>query len=86
MGQDQSVIHRVVVYLKPGCHLCEDALAMLNRLRDEFQLTIEPVNIEKDAALFKKYFDQIPVLIIDDHLPLTAPIRADIVRSVLLKG
>lgn len=75
--------HHVVLYAKPGCHLCEDALALLNALRSEFQLTLEEIDIERDPGLFKKYFDQIPVLVIDQHTTLAAPIRKQDVRAAL---
>ena len=75
---------RVVVYTKPGCHLCEDALALLRELRAEFSLTIEEINIERDPGLHKKYFDQIPVLVIDNRQTLAAPIRVEDVRDALM--
>ncbi len=72
-----------MLYTKPGCHLCEDALALLRDLQGEFAIQIEAINIENDAALFKQYFDKIPVLVIDQHTTLTAPIRAEDVRAAL---
>ncbi len=72
---------RVIVYSKPGCHLCEDALQLLRDLRAEFDLAIEEIDITTDRALFKNYFDKIPVLLIDDHTTLAAPItKQDILR------
>lgn len=73
--------HRVVFYTKPGCHLCEEASQLLNDLRDEFALAIHAVDITTDEALFKKYFDKIPVLLIDDRVTLAAPIRMPDVRA-----
>ena len=75
--------HRVILYSKPGCHLCEDALAQLNALSVEFQIAITEINIESDPGLHKKFFDQIPVLVIDDRVTLAAPIRVKDVRAVL---
>ncbi len=86
MGKDQLVTHRVVFYTKPGCHLCEDALAVLNDLRSEFQLLINEINIESDASLLAKYLEKIPVLVIDDRVTLTAPIYKEQVRAALLKS
>ena len=76
--------HRVVLYSKPGCHLCEIALGQLRDLRGEFELAIDEIDITTDDALFKKYFDKIPVLLIDDHTMLAAPIHADDVRAALI--
>ena len=76
--------HRVIVYTKPGCPLCDDALEILRGLQNNIALEITEINIETDAALFKKYFDQIPVLVIDDRVTLAAPIRAEDVRAALV--
>ncbi|MBI5304184.1 MAG: glutaredoxin family protein [Chloroflexi bacterium] len=75
--------HRVVMYTKPGCHLCEDAMAMLRDLQNEFALAIEERDITTNDAWFKQYFEKIPVLMIDDHVTLAAPLRADEVRASL---
>ncbi|CAG0942352.1 hypothetical protein ANRL1_00905 [Anaerolineae bacterium] len=76
-------VHRVVLYSKPGCHLCEIAYQQLRDLRREFEIAIDEIDITTDDALFKKYFDKIPVLIVDDHTTLAAPIRVEDVRAVL---
>ncbi|MBI3914643.1 MAG: glutaredoxin family protein [Chloroflexi bacterium] len=75
--------HRIVFYTKPGCHLCEDAARLLAQLQPAFALTIQTIDIQSDPELFKKYFDQIPVLVIDDRVTLAAPIRAEDVRAAL---
>jgi len=75
--------HRVIVYSKPGCHLCEDAMQLLRDLRAEFDLVIEEIDITTDRTLFKDYFDKIPVLVIDDRTTLAAPITKQDILSVL---
>lgn len=75
--------HHIFFYTKPGCHLCEDALALLNRLQGEFALTIQIIDITTDDALFKKYFDKIPVLQIDERATLAAPIDEKNLRAAL---
>lgn len=78
--------HRVVVYSKPGCHLCEDALRMLQNIRDQFNLTIEEIDITTDRELFKNHFEKIPVLMIDDRVTLSAPITMqDVVQALSLR-
>jgi glutaredoxin len=56
---------RVVLYGRPGCHLCEDALAVLERVRGRTPFTLEQVDIESDDALFTRYLERIPVVTID---------------------
>jgi glutaredoxin len=53
---------------RPGCHLCEEAMAVLEALRSElgfaaFQL--RTVDIEADDATFKAYLERIPVVALD---------------------
>jgi glutaredoxin len=56
---------RVIVYSRPGCHLCDDAKQEIEAAdcRDEY--TLEVINIESDPGLLGKYCDDIPVITID---------------------
>jgi glutaredoxin len=51
----------VVLYSRPGCHLCEEARAMLERAGAAF----DERDIESDDDLFKRYLERIPVIAID---------------------
>lgn len=55
----------VVVYGKPACSLCDKATAILERLRHEFPLHIEHVDITRDAELFARYREKIPVVVLN---------------------
>ena len=57
----------VVIYGRPGCHLCEDAVAIIERVRARLPFTLEQRNIEADDGLFKRYLERIPVVEIDDE-------------------
>lgn len=74
--------HTVVLYSKPGCHLCDDIRALLARLARRYDLSIEEVDITSDPALFRKYDIVIPVLLIDGQ-ELEAPIAENQVRKAL---
>lgn len=56
---------RVVVYSKPGCHLCEDAEAIVDDVCVDLDVTWESVNIVDDAELMATYGEQIPVTFVD---------------------
>ena len=58
---------KVVLYGRPGCHLCEEALAVLERVRQRAPFAFEQVDIESDEALFKRYLERIPVVTIDNR-------------------
>ncbi|MCL2418386.1 MAG: glutaredoxin family protein [Conexibacteraceae bacterium] len=55
----------VVVYGRPGCHLCEQALAVIERVAARVPFVLEQRDIEADDELFKRYLERIPVVEID---------------------
>jgi hypothetical protein len=56
---------KVTIYGRPGCHLCEDALAILERVRRRLPFQLEQRDIESDDVLFKRYLERIPVVEVD---------------------
>jgi glutaredoxin len=59
------VTPEVVLFGRPGCHLCDDARAALLRVRERARFTLEEVDIESDDALLKRYLERIPVVTVD---------------------
>ncbi len=57
----------VTVYGRPGCHLCDDALAVLERVRADTPFALRTRNIEDDDDLLRAYLERIPVVAIDDE-------------------
>jgi glutaredoxin len=55
----------VVLYRRPGCHLCDEARAVLERIRTELPFVLVERDIERDDALFKAYLERIPVIALD---------------------
>ena len=55
----------VVLYGRPGCHLCDQARTILMRVRAEHDFAFEERDIEDDDALFAAYLERIPVVTID---------------------
>jgi glutaredoxin len=55
----------VVVYSKPGCHLCDEAVSVLRELQSELEFEIRERDITADDALHRKYFERIPVMLLD---------------------
>jgi hypothetical protein len=54
---------------KPGCHLCDDARAAIERvtegLPDASRIAFEERSILEEPELFDRYADEIPVVLID---------------------
>jgi len=55
----------VIVYSKPGCHLCEEAKEAIRAAGCDDQITLTEINIENDPALKLKYQYDIPVIAIN---------------------
>jgi thiol-disulfide isomerase/thioredoxin len=55
----------VKLYSRPRCHLCETARAMLEELQQNWNFTIEEINIDLDDELVEKYGIMIPVIELD---------------------
>jgi glutaredoxin len=55
----------VVLYTKPGCHLCDHAKAAILAVRREISFELKEIDIRLDAELFDLYKFDIPVVTID---------------------
>jgi glutaredoxin len=57
----------VTLYTRPGCHLCDEARATLQRLQGQAEFVIAEVDITTDDALHRRYLERIPVVALDDE-------------------
>ena len=57
----------VTLYSRPGCHLCEEAKAVIAPVLREFGAALHEVNIDEDAVLTERYGWDIPVIFIGKH-------------------
>jgi glutaredoxin len=55
----------VTIYGRTGCHLCEDALQLLQSMQDELNFEIKEILIDGNEELEKLYGEKIPVTHID---------------------
>jgi glutaredoxin len=59
----------VDLYGRPGCHLCDDARAVLSPLSAELGFELREHDIEADDDLHRRYLERIPVVVLDgEHL------------------
>ena len=56
---------KVTLYGKPGCHLCDDARAIVQAVCAELGVEWTEVDITQDDRLFTEYGEQIPVTFVD---------------------
>lgn len=56
---------RVRLLSKPGCHLCDDARAVIARVCADAGTSYDEVDITTDPDLMRSYGEQIPVTFVD---------------------
>ena len=69
----------VILYTRHGCHLCDDALALLRR----HGLTPREVDIDADPALRAKYDDCVPVVEINGRVRFRGRVDERLLRRLL---
>jgi glutaredoxin len=55
----------VIIYSRPGCHLCDEAKAAILSAGCSDQFVLDEINIESSDELLNKYRYDIPVITID---------------------
>jgi hypothetical protein len=69
---------------KPGCHLCDDARAVIADVLTEFPaVTFDERSILDDAGLLAEYAEEIPVVLIDDRVHTIWRVDPDRLRNAL---
>jgi glutaredoxin len=57
--------HRVTLVTRAGCHLCQEAEAVLRQLSVELGFGYEELDVGADPARRDTYSDRVPVVLID---------------------
>ena len=58
---------RIEIYSRPGCHLCDEAKDVIERVGRRFPFDLSLINIDTDPELQKLYGEQIPVVFINGN-------------------
>ena len=61
----RRLMHKVVLYSRPGCHLCDVAREAILSQRERLGFAFEEVDIEADEELELEYGIRIPVVEVD---------------------
>ena len=74
----------VVVYSRPGCHLCEEAIAGLLELHGEgYRFALHEIDIDSDELLLRRFLERIPVVEVDGLLASELILDREAVRARL---
>lgn len=57
----------VTFYTKPDCHLCVEARRVLLDVRQALAFELREIDITRDEALHRAYFERVPVVAVGDR-------------------
>jgi len=60
-----GVVASLVLYSRPGCHLCDEMKTVVRRVATRVPLVFQEIDISTDAALEARYGVEIPVLLVN---------------------
>jgi glutaredoxin len=70
-------MHKVVLYSRPGCHLCDVAREAIVSQRERLGFAFEEVDIEADEELELEYGIRIPVVEVDGEEAFEVTVDAE---------
>ena len=70
---------RLVLVTRHGCHLCDEALALLQELGKEPELA----DVDADEELFRVYDWRVPVVLVDGAVVAEGKIKKDVLQQAL---
>ncbi|MFE8942264.1 MULTISPECIES: glutaredoxin family protein [unclassified Streptomyces] len=68
---------------RPGCHLCDDARTVVEAVCAETGASWEEKDITRDEELYRAYWEQIPVVLVDGEQHTFWRVDADRLRREL---
>lgn len=66
-GRRRTAVREVVLVTRQGCHLCDEALPVVERLVGRTGATLAVRDVDADAAL-AEWSDHVPVVLLDGVL------------------
>jgi glutaredoxin len=56
---------RITLYSRPGCHLCDDARVVIEKVCAELGTSYDEIDIDSDPELLRRFGEEIPVTFVD---------------------
>lgn len=74
---------RVQIYSRPGCHLCEEMKAVVERVAQSLPIAVEEIDVSTDPELESRYGLEIPVLVVNGKKAAKYRIVEEVLRRRL---
>ncbi|MDQ1698159.1 MAG: hypothetical protein QOG34_22 [Frankiaceae bacterium] len=74
---------RVVVYVKPGCHLCSDAVEVVSAVCSEVGVSWTSCDITGEPELIARWAEYVPVILVDGEVHDWFRVQPDRLRAAL---
>ena len=56
---------QVDIYSRPGCHLCDEAKVVIERVQRRLGFAVRVIDVETDPEFERKFGEEIPVVFIN---------------------
>jgi hypothetical protein len=76
---------RVTLIGKPGCHLCDEAREVVAQVTADLGESFEELSILDDPDLKERYWEQVPVTLVDGEQHDFWRVSADRLRTALTR-
>jgi hypothetical protein len=76
----------VTLYTKPDCCLCDEAMAVIERVRRSVEFDLERVDISQVPDLSDRYGERIPVVLVDGIELFEYRVEEEVLRSIVEDG
>ncbi|QLC33272.1 glutaredoxin family protein [Halarchaeum sp. CBA1220] len=73
----------VTVYTREDCHLCEDVLATVERVGDDYDLDVAVVDVDDDPELREAYGERVPYVFVDGTPKFKYRVSEDALRDAI---
>jgi glutaredoxin len=76
---------QVIIYSRPGCHLCDEAKQTIEAAGCLNKYTLDEINIESDPDLLSRYQYDIPVITINGKEAFRHRLTVEEFRSAMAR-
>lgn len=77
---------QVVMFTRQGCHLCDDAWALLERARQRYGFTLSQVDVDTDAALTAEHGSCVPVVMVNGRVRFRGVVNPVLLNRLFTAG